>query len=45
MNILSFFGFNQDEVEKTLEYFDVKYELFDVKAWYDGYKFGDSDVL
>ena len=39
-----FFGFNQDEVEETLEYFDVKYELFDVKAWYDGYKFGDSDV-
>ena len=24
-----FFGFNQDEVEETLEYFDVKYELFD----------------
>ena len=39
-----FFGFNQGEVEETLEYFDVKYELFDVKAWYDGYKFGDSDV-
>ena len=39
-----FFGFNQDEIEETLEYFDVKYELFDVKAWYDGYKFGDSDV-
>ena len=39
-----FFGFNQDEVEETLEYFDVKYEFFDVKAWYDGYKFGDSDV-
>ena len=39
-----FFGFNQDEVEEALEYFDVKYELFDVKAWYDGYKFGDSDV-
>ena len=39
-----FFGFNQDEIEETLEYFDVKYELFDVKNWYDGYKFGDSDV-
>ena len=39
-----FFGFNQGEVEETLEYFDVKYELFEVKAWYDGYKFGDSDV-
>ena len=39
-----FFGFNQDDVEEALEYFDVKYELFDVKAWYDGYKFGYSDV-
>ena len=39
-----FFGFNQDEVEEILEYFDVKYEVSDVKAWYNGYKFGDAEV-
>ena len=38
------FGFSDREVRKMLEYygFEEKYEL--IKAWYDGYRFGDIDV-
>ena len=39
-----FFGFTQNEVEEALEYFDIKYELSEVKTWYDGYKIGNSEV-
>lgn len=38
------FGFSDREVREMLEYygFEEKYEL--IKAWYDGYHFGDMDV-
>ena len=39
-----FFGFTQEEVEKALKDFNIEYELPEVKAWYDGYRFGNSDV-
>ena len=39
-----FFGFTQNEVENALKDFNIEYELPDVKSWYDGYKFGNSDV-
>ena len=39
-----FFGFTQEEVKKSLEDFKIEYELPDVKSWYDGYKFGNSEV-
>ena len=39
-----FFGFTQEEVKKTLEDFNIEYELPEVKSWYDGYKFGNSEV-
>ena len=39
-----FFGFTQSEVENTLKYFSIENEIPEVKSWYDGYKFGDSDV-
>ena len=39
-----FFGFTQEEVKKALEDFNIEYELPDVKSWYDGYKFGNSEV-
>ena len=39
-----FFGFTQSEVENALEDFNIEYELPDVKIWYDGYKFGNSEV-
>ena len=39
-----FYGFTQEEVEKALKNFDIEYELPEVKAWYDGYRFGNSDI-
>ncbi len=39
-----FFGFNGEEVEKALRDFDIEYKLSDVKLWYNGYKFGNSEV-
>ena len=40
-----FYGFTQEEVEKALKNFNIEYELPEVKAWYDGYRFGNSDVF
>ena len=40
----NFFGFNGEEVEKALKDFDIEYKLSDVKLWYNGYKFGNSEV-
>ena len=39
-----FYGFTQEEVEKALKNFNIEYELPEVKAWYDGYRFGNSEV-
>ena len=39
-----FFGFTQSEVENALKYLSIENEIPEVKSWYDGYKFGDSDV-
>ena len=39
-----FFGFTQNEVEEALKYFGIEYEISQVKTWYDGYKFGNSDI-
>lgn len=40
----SYFGFTDYEVRELLEYYELsdKYDI--MKAWYDGYRFGDSDV-
>ena len=39
-----FYGFTEKEVEKALKDFNIEYKLPEVKAWYDGYRFGNSDV-
>lgn len=40
----SYFGFTHAEVKEMLEYYglDSKYDI--MKEWYDGYRFGDTDV-
>ena len=40
----TFFGLTQTEVEKALKYFELEYEIEDVKKWYDGYTFGDKEI-
>ena len=39
-----FFGFTEEEVKKALQYFNIEEELINVKYWYDGYKFGNSEL-
>ena len=39
-----FFGLSEEEVEEALKYFEMTYEIEEVKRWYDGYKFGNSEV-
>ena len=39
-----YFGLLEDEVEKALLDYDVSYKLEEVKSWYNGYRFGDSEV-
>ena len=39
-----FFGFTEKEVEKMLIDFSIEYNLPEVKSWYDGYRFGDTEV-
>ena len=39
-----YFGLLEEEVEKSLLDYGVSYKLEEVKSWYNGYKFGDSEV-
>ena len=39
-----FFGFTEKEVEKILIDFNTEHNLPEVKSWYDGYRFGDTEV-
>lgn len=38
------FGFTCNEVNDLLEYYGFKQYLQEVKEWYDGYLFGDSEI-
>ena len=39
-----FFGFTEEEVKRALQYFNIEEELANVKYWYNGYKFGNSEL-
>ena len=38
------YGLTEEEVEKSLKDYEIESEITNVKDWYDGYKFGDSEV-
>ena len=38
------FGFTQDEVRELLETFHLESHIQEVKEWYDGYRFGNTEV-
>ncbi|MDY4078694.1 MAG: AAA family ATPase [Clostridium sp.] len=38
------FGFTQLEVDKILEFYDIKNKKKEMKKWYDGYLFGNTEV-
>ncbi|NWO19642.1 AAA family ATPase [Leptotrichia sp. oral taxon 223] len=39
-----FFGLTENEVIRAVKYYELEYELEEVKKWYDGYQFGDSEI-
>ena len=39
-----YFGLLESEVLEMLDYFGMKYKIEEVKEWYDGYIFGESEV-
>ena len=39
-----YFGLLESEVIEMLDYFGIKYEIEEVKEWYNGYLFGESEV-
>ncbi len=38
------FGFTEGEVETLLHYYHLNEHMAEMKAWYDGYRFGNADV-
>ena len=38
------YGLTEKEVEKSLKDYGLEYEISKVKDWYDGYRFGNSEV-
>ncbi len=40
----SYFGFTDCEIRELLKYYELSDKYDVVKTWYDGYRFGNSDV-
>lgn len=40
-----FFGFTTSEVQQIATYYEQTDKLPELKAWYDGYKFGDTEIF
>ena len=39
-----YYGLTEEEVLEGLKYYNLEYEINDVKEWYDGYQFGNKEV-
>ena len=39
-----YFGFTDTEVKEMLKYYKIKDYYEDIKSWYDGYRFGSTEV-
>ena len=39
-----YYGMTENEVLEGLKYYNLEYEINDVKDWYDGYQFGNTEV-
>ncbi len=40
----SYFGLTEEEVEQALKYYHMEYNIQEVKEWYDGYQFGNTEI-
>ena len=43
-NFSEYYGLTEEEVLEGLKYYNLEYEINDVKEWYDGYQFGNTEV-
>lgn len=41
----SYFGFTKDEVKDMLAYYDYEDKYQEICEWYDGYRFGNSEIF
>ena len=41
----SYFGFTSDEVQAMAEYYEASEKVSELKKWYDGYKFGRTEIF
>ena len=39
-----YYGMTENEILEGLKYYNLEYEINDVKDWYDGYQFGNTKV-
>ena len=39
-----YYGMTENEILEGLKYYNLEYEINDVKDWYDGYQFGNIEV-
>ena len=39
-----YYGMTENEILEGLKYYNLEYEINDVKEWYDGYQFGNTEV-
>ncbi len=40
-----YFGFTADEIEEMARYYEAENKIPEIRAWYDGYKFGTADIF
>ena len=40
----SYFGFTEDEVREMAEYYGRSDRMEEIRNWYDGYRFGETDI-
>ena len=39
-----YYGLTENEVVEAVKYYGLEYEMEDVREWYDGYQFGETEI-
>ncbi len=39
-----YYGLTENEVVEAVKYYDLEYEMEEVREWYDGYQFGKTEI-
>ena len=39
-----YYGLTENEVVEAVKYYGLEYEMGDVREWYDGYQFGETEI-